>query len=186
MGAMSGMRGMGMGMGAGTTPDRKGTDVRNSDRAKERKEKAKSIEQVKGPSLFDPHFDIVAGHGLRPGTVLQSAPSGRTGPDQPRRHDCGRWKHHPDASAHGGGPGGASAAAPQTGSAEAKPQTPASVAPRADAKTATTAPAKARRPSPTRRRPDSKNGDAKTAAPKADAPKPDSTKGDAKAAAPKS
>ena len=39
--------------------ERKGTDVRNKDRAETRKNEEEKIEQAKGPSLFDPYFDIV-------------------------------------------------------------------------------------------------------------------------------
>ena len=54
------MRGMGMGMGM--TPgaaDRKGTDKRSTNRGEQRKEETKAVETSKGPSLFDPYYDIV-------------------------------------------------------------------------------------------------------------------------------
>jgi hypothetical protein len=66
MGAMG--RGMGMGMGKGmgmgmpggaAGTERKGTDVRGEDRAKKRKNEEDKAKQAKGPSLFDPYFDIV-------------------------------------------------------------------------------------------------------------------------------
>ncbi|MBV8309721.1 MAG: hypothetical protein JO344_04905, partial [Planctomycetaceae bacterium] len=55
MGGM-GMRGMGRGPAA---PARKGTDKRSTNRGEVRKEAIKAIETAKGPSLFDPYFDIV-------------------------------------------------------------------------------------------------------------------------------
>ena len=55
MGGM-GMRGMGSGPAA---PARKGTDKRSTNRGEVRKEATKAIETAKGPSLFDPYFDIV-------------------------------------------------------------------------------------------------------------------------------
>ncbi len=56
MGAMR--MGMGMGMGA-TAAARKGTDKRTTNRGEQRKEETKAVETAKGPSLFDPYFDIV-------------------------------------------------------------------------------------------------------------------------------
>ena len=52
--------GMGMGGGMGQ-PDRKksGKDMRKEDRAKEPRRTEKAIDKTKGPSLFDPYFDIV-------------------------------------------------------------------------------------------------------------------------------
>jgi hypothetical protein len=64
-GMMAGRRGMGgmgmgaMGGGASAQPKRTGKDVRSQDRAKGRVEKQKAAEQAKGPSFFDPYFDIV-------------------------------------------------------------------------------------------------------------------------------
>jgi hypothetical protein len=63
---MSGMGGAGMGrrmgdmggMGA-AGPSRQGTNKRDQDRAKKREEVAKEVEKSKGPSLFDPHYDII-------------------------------------------------------------------------------------------------------------------------------
>jgi len=61
-----GMAGMGAGMmgrGAiGMAPAaaaRKGTDKRTTNRGEVRKDETKAVETAKGPSLFDPHFDIV-------------------------------------------------------------------------------------------------------------------------------
>lgn len=51
-----GMRGMGGGPAA---PARKGTDKRSTNRGEVRKEATKAVETAKGPSLFDPYFDIV-------------------------------------------------------------------------------------------------------------------------------
>ena len=48
----------GMG-GLDTTESRKGTDNRTKDRAKERSEAEKAATKPHGPTLFDPHFDIV-------------------------------------------------------------------------------------------------------------------------------
>jgi hypothetical protein len=60
MSRMGMMGGMGNMMGAGTnTPKRTGKDVRGKDTKKARKEKQEAAEQAKGPSLFDPYFDIV-------------------------------------------------------------------------------------------------------------------------------
>jgi hypothetical protein len=59
-GGRAGMMGGGYpgGMGAATTK-RKGTDIRNVDRGAERKNAEKAVEEKKGPSLFDPYFQIV-------------------------------------------------------------------------------------------------------------------------------
>src|SRR5208337_3047499 len=57
--AMGGMgRRMG-GMGGPPTAARKGTDKRTTNRGEVRKEETKAVETAKGPSLFDPHYDIV-------------------------------------------------------------------------------------------------------------------------------
>jgi hypothetical protein len=55
-GMMGGMGGM---MGANPQTQRKGTDVRGVNREKQREETKKAIEEAKGPSLFDPYYDIV-------------------------------------------------------------------------------------------------------------------------------
>ncbi len=55
---MGGMMGQ-MGMGANPATQRKGQDIRNVDKKKERSETEKKIEESKGPSLFDPYYDIV-------------------------------------------------------------------------------------------------------------------------------
>jgi hypothetical protein len=63
MGAMGRGMGMGMGMqgmpGAGGGNERKGKDVRGTNRADTRKSEEDKMKQAKGPSLFDPYFDIV-------------------------------------------------------------------------------------------------------------------------------
>ena len=52
--------GMGMGaMGAAAGTARKGQDNRSNDRVKKRKEEETKVNEAKGPSLFDPYFDIV-------------------------------------------------------------------------------------------------------------------------------
>jgi hypothetical protein len=53
---MMGMRGYGAGPAA---PVRKGTDKRSTNRGEVRKEETKAVETAKGPTLFDPYFDIV-------------------------------------------------------------------------------------------------------------------------------
>ncbi|MGP0068374.1 MAG: hypothetical protein ACLQGP_32850 [Isosphaeraceae bacterium] len=55
MGMMGGMRG---GMAA-AIPERKGTSIRGTDSKAEREKTLKEIEEKKGPSFFDPYFDIV-------------------------------------------------------------------------------------------------------------------------------
>ena len=50
------MSGMGMGPAAAT---RKGIDKRSTNRGDQRKEETKAVETAKGPSLFDPYYDIV-------------------------------------------------------------------------------------------------------------------------------
>jgi len=180
MGAMQGQMSMqarmggrmgDMGMGMGTTPTRKGTDVRNVDRAKNRKEKDKAIEQVKGPSLFDPHFDIIqvtvygqARFFNPPVADEQAQPS--LGDSATGAAASGTPAGTPTAQPASGATAGASSAAPATGSAEAKQQPSASQAPAATAKTAAPAPTKAETPKPDASKPDSTKGDAKTAAPK--------------------
>jgi len=56
-GPSMGMMMMGPGMGGG--PARKGTDKRSVDRGKTRETEKKTAEAAKGPSLFDPYFNIV-------------------------------------------------------------------------------------------------------------------------------
>jgi hypothetical protein len=49
-----------MGMpGAAASPERKGKDNRAVDRSKKRKDEEAKVNEAKGPSLFDPYFDIV-------------------------------------------------------------------------------------------------------------------------------
>lgn len=61
MGGQAAQRGGGMGMfaGGGVSQEKKGVDVRNVNREAERKKKLEEIEKRKGPSLFDPYFNIV-------------------------------------------------------------------------------------------------------------------------------
>jgi hypothetical protein len=61
MGRMGGgmMGGMMGAPGAAVGAARKGTDNRGVDRSKKRKEEETKINEAKGPSLFDPYFDIV-------------------------------------------------------------------------------------------------------------------------------
>jgi len=58
MGAGMGMRMGGRGIGPAAAA-RKGTDKRTTNRGEVRKEETKAVETAKGPSLFDPYFDIV-------------------------------------------------------------------------------------------------------------------------------
>ena len=54
------MGGMGMFMGRGqAAPARKGTDKRATNRGDVREKETKAVETAKGPSFFDPYFDIV-------------------------------------------------------------------------------------------------------------------------------
>jgi hypothetical protein len=56
---MMGMMGM-MGYGGGPAAQaKKGTDKRSTNRAEVRKEATKAVETAKGPTLFDPYYDIV-------------------------------------------------------------------------------------------------------------------------------
>jgi hypothetical protein len=61
MGPMSGMMGGMMGRMGGmpAAAARKGTDVRNVNRADTRKKQEEQASKAKGPSFFDPYFDIV-------------------------------------------------------------------------------------------------------------------------------
>ncbi len=64
MGGMRmGMQGMGMGgmggMGGAGRAEHKKVDVSNVNRKEEREKKAKELEEKKGPTLFDPYFNIV-------------------------------------------------------------------------------------------------------------------------------
>jgi hypothetical protein len=62
MGGRGGMMGgdmAGMMGGMGGVAEKKGTDQRNVDRAKEREEAEKAIEQIKGSDLFDRYFNII-------------------------------------------------------------------------------------------------------------------------------
>ncbi len=182
MGAMQGQMAMaarmgrmgGMGMGTGTASKRKGTDVRNEKRAEKRKEKEKAIEQVKGPSLFDPHFDIVQvtvygqarffnpppveeqgepslGNTATAAGTSGGAPAGTPAPVAP-----------PAAAANAAG--GTSPAAPATGSADAKQPPSASQAQAATAKSG--AAAKAETPKPDQSKSDATKADSKKPAPK--------------------
>jgi hypothetical protein len=57
---MGSMGRMGMaGMGGAASAARKGQDNRSVDRVKKRKEEETKVNESKGPSLFDPYFDIV-------------------------------------------------------------------------------------------------------------------------------
>jgi hypothetical protein len=47
------------GMGGAGATSRQGTNKRDRDRGKQREEETKFVESAKGPSLFDPHYDIV-------------------------------------------------------------------------------------------------------------------------------
>jgi hypothetical protein len=189
-GAMAGMGGM----GTGSTPTRKGTDVRSEDRAKKRKEKDKAIEQVKGPSLFDPHFDIIqvtvygqarffnppavneqaqtslSDSGAAAGSATTAPPAG-TATAPPASAATGSATTAPPAGTATAPPataatGAASKAAPETGSALSKQQPTASPTPAGTPKSETAAPASGETPKPESSKPDSTKGDAKTAAPK--------------------
>ena len=59
MGSRNPYGGMGGFGGMGGTAERKGTDVRADDRSKEREAENKAAEEAKGPSYFDPYFNIV-------------------------------------------------------------------------------------------------------------------------------
>ncbi|APW63465.1 hypothetical protein [Paludisphaera borealis] len=60
MGGMSSMMSSMMGgAGGAAVAEKKGTDQRSVDRAKERQEAEKAIESIKGTSLFDPYFNIL-------------------------------------------------------------------------------------------------------------------------------
>ena len=105
---MSQMRGMmgGYGMGGmmgGVQQQRKGTDVRSVNREKKREETKKAVEEAKGPSLFDPYFDIVEV------TVYGQARFFNAPPEEPQ----------PEPSP------GEAAAQPEPGAAAAAPATPA-------------------------------------------------------------
>ncbi len=182
MGAMQGQMAMSarmgggrMGeMGMGKASTRKGTDVRNIDREKKRKEKEKAINQVKGPSLFDPHFDIVqvtvygqARFFNPPPVDEQAEPSlGDTATAAGASGGTPAKAPTPAAPPASAAPaaGGAPSAAPATGSAEAKQPGAASQPPAATAKTG--AAAKAETPKPDTPKPDAKKADSKSAAPK--------------------
>jgi hypothetical protein len=57
---MQGMGRMGGMFGMGAAADRKkGTDVRKQNRAEDRKKQEEQASKAKGPSFFDPYFDIV-------------------------------------------------------------------------------------------------------------------------------
>jgi len=176
---MGGMGGMGMGTGA--TPTRKGTDVRNVDRKEKRKEKDKAIEQVKGPSLFDPHFDIVQVTVYGQARFFNPPPV-----DEQAQSSLGDTAAAPAA---GSTPAGSPAATPTAAatSASGPAATATGAAPAAGTALAKEKPSTSQEPAPAT----AKNGAAaparaKAEVPKADTSKPDSTKGDAKTGAPKS
>jgi hypothetical protein len=172
MSMRSRMGGMGAMPGMGTTTQRKGTDIRSEKRAEKRKEASKKIEEVRGPSLFDPHFDIVqvtvygqARFFNPPPVDEQAQPSLGDTAAGAGTSPGGAPAGNPAASSDAKAAANTSPAAPVTGDAPSKQPTPAAPTPKAEAEAA--APAKAE-------------------APKADSSKPDTTKGDAKSAAPKS
>jgi hypothetical protein len=186
MGAMQGemasmMRGrmgggsMGMGgmMGGSSKAQRKGEDVRGKDRAKERDKAGKRREEVKGPSLFDPHFDIVQVTVYGQARFFNPPPA--TEPTEPSLGEtaaAGSAAAPVEKPAAGATTAPTGPAAPASGSAELKQPASAPSTEAATAKAATEAPAKAETP-----KPDST---------KSDSTKSDSTKSDAKSAAPKS
>jgi hypothetical protein len=175
------MAGMGMGMaGMGATAARKGTDVRNVDTKKARKEKEKAIEQSKGVTLFDPHFDIVqvtvygqarffnppTGEEPAQPSLGESANTATAAPTAPSGSPTATATTA-SATPATGGTGNPPSAAPGPGSAEAKQQNAAP--PQAAAtpgKTEAEAPAKGETAKPETSKPEVKKSDTKTAAPK--------------------
>jgi len=176
---MGQMRGRMGDTGVGTTAARKGTDVRSVDRAKTRKEKEKAAEQVKGPTLFDPHFDIIevtvygqarffnpppADEQAEPSLGESATAAGAAASATP----AASTKPAPAAAPTTGSPSPAASGAPGAATAETQKKPAASQPAAATGKAETVAPA------------------AKGEASKAETSKPDATKGDAKNAIPKS
>jgi len=169
MGQMSMMRGqMGMGgMGPGGRDERKKVDVSSVNRKEERKKKEEELERSKGPSLFDPYYNIVQLTVYGQARFYNSPPPEAEA--QPSPGDVAASPGAADATAKPAtAPAGAAGAAPA----------PAAPALKADAKAADAAPNAGAAPS----KPEaSKPADTTKPA----APAPESAKPDTKGAAAK-
>jgi len=115
-GMMGGYGGM---MGANPQAQRKGTDVRGVNREKQREETKKAIEEAKGPSLFDPYYDIVEV------TVYGQARFFNPPPEEPKPEpSASETAAQPEATppaAPGGAPAATAATAPGAPAAPAAP-----------------------------------------------------------------
>jgi hypothetical protein len=164
------MGGMGMGMG-GSSSQRKGTDVRSTNRAKEREKQSKELEKVHGPSLSDPHFDVVQVTVWGQARFFNPPPVDETA--QPSLGET--------AAGAGSAPSAPGAAPPAAAASSSTAPASGAVGGAqtkqggSDAKSQSSAAAKAEAAPP-----------GKTEPPKADTPKPDATKGAPKSGAPKS
>jgi hypothetical protein len=111
-GMMEGYGGM---MGSNQQAQRKGTDVRSVNREKKREETKKAVEAAKGPSLFDPYYDIVEV------TVYGQARFFNSPPEEPKPEPSpGETAAQPEASA----PAATGSPAPSTPTAQAAPAPP--------------------------------------------------------------
>jgi hypothetical protein len=169
------------GMGIGTTRERaKGKDVRNVDRAKERKESVKKLDKTKGPTLFDPYFDIVQVSVYGQARFFNPPPAEEA---QPSLGDTAAAKDAttattPTAPAAATPPGAGEAAEKKAESADAKDKEApkATSAPAAAAKTGAEPAAKSANEAPKSEPPTKES--------KIEPPKSDAPKADAKTAAP--
>jgi hypothetical protein len=130
MGYMMGGR-MG-GMGGGLTAARKGTDVRKVDRAGERKKQEEQASKSKGPSFFDPYFDIVQVTVYGQARFFQPPPQDESSQQQP---SPGETAAAPDAAA-------TASASPAAAGPDAKTAaSPSSTPPATDSEAKASAPA---------------------------------------------
>jgi hypothetical protein len=116
---MGGYGGMGGMMGLNQQAQRKGTDVRGVNREKQREETKKAIEEAKGPSLFDPYYDIVEV------TVYGQARFFNPPPEEPKPEpSASETAAQPEATpatAPGGAPAATEATAPNAPATPAAP-----------------------------------------------------------------
>jgi hypothetical protein len=129
---MGGMMGRMSGMGGGLTTARKGTDVRKVDRAKDRKTQEELASKSKGPSFFDPYFDIVQVTVYGQARFFQPPPQDESSQQQP---SPGETSAAPDAAA-------TASASPAAAGPDAKTAaSPSSTPPATDSEAKASAPA---------------------------------------------
>ena len=192
MGMGMGNRSMGMGTGGmsgnNAADQRKKVDTSNINRKEEREKKDKAVEEQKGPSLFDPYFNIVEVKVYGQARFYLPPTAEAAEPSSPG--DVAASPAAPAAAAGATPPAAGAPATPGTApDAAEKPATPPGTAPTepeksdaskpADGADAKSAPPKSDAAAPATKPEPAKPGDA----PKAAAPATETPKADAKAAA---